>query len=139
MELYKTISLEIFCDETRRRLFLRCLEQLSPKEFREGLLEALHCAERHHIKQWLLDLREIGELDEEEEVWLQRYFFPSIMAKLGAANYVAMVLSEKCYNMLLHEAGKYGLQSYNEVIIIKNFCHLQEAERWLDTKAARAA
>ncbi|OKL41673.1 hypothetical protein [Pontibacter flavimaris] len=138
MELYKTISLEIFCDETRRRLFLRCLEQLSSKEFREGLLEALHCAEIHHIKQWLLDLREIGELDEEEEVWLQRYFFPNIMAKLGTGNFVAMVLSERCYNMLLNEAGKYGLQSYNEVIIIKNFCHLQDAIRWLDTKAAHA-
>lgn len=139
MNIYKTSSLEISCNEEQKRLFLRCLDELSSKEFREGLVEALECAEKYNIKQWLLDLREIGELDEDEEVWLQRYFFPNLMAKLGTGNYVAMVLSEKCFKMLLHEAGKYGLESYNELIIIKNFYELEDASNWLDAKAPHAA
>ncbi|WP_276495746.1 hypothetical protein [Pontibacter litorisediminis] len=103
------------------------------------MLEALCCAEKSGIKHWLLDLREIGELDEEEEMWLQRYFFPSIMSRLGTGNYVAIVLSERCYKTLLHEAGRYGLRSYNEVIIMKNFYEVPEAVSWLDSKSTHAA
>lgn len=139
MRLYKASSLVIDCDEALKKLYMTCLSTLVSSEFREGLMAALECAEKHHIKLWLLDLREIGELDEKEEEWLHRYFFPSIMAKLGTGNYVAMVLSEKCYDMLLHEAGKYGLRSYNEVIIMKNFFDLEEADSWLNTKAPHLA
>ncbi|MCX2741813.1 hypothetical protein [Pontibacter anaerobius] len=131
--------MEITCYEPQKRLYMVCLDKLSSKEFREGLIEALDCAEQHEIKQWLLDLREIGELEEDEEVWLQRYFFPSMMSKLGTGNHIAMVLSEKCYKALLFEAGKFGLQSYNEVIIIKNFCALPDALNWLDGQSAHAA
>lgn len=136
MILYKANSIEIVCDEEQKRLYLTCLNQLSSKEFRGGLLEALQCAEEHEIRQWLLDLQKIGELEEEEEEWLQRFFFPSLMAKLGTGNYIAMVLSEQCYNKLLHEAGRYGLRSYNEVIIMKNFFELSDAEKWLESKAS---
>ena len=139
MILYKASSLVIDCDEVQKKLYMTCLSALLSREFREGLMVALDCAERHNIKLWLLDLREIGELDEEEEEWLHRYFFPNIMAKLGTGNYVAMVLSEKCYNVLLHEAGKYGLRSYNELIILKNFFDLAEADNWLNTKVSHLA
>jgi len=114
---------------------MKCLSQLSSKEFREGLWGALQCAEEHQIKQWLLDLRPIGELDEEEEVWLQLHFFPMLMTRLGTGNYLAIVLSENCYTKLLHQAGRYGLQSYNEVIIMKNFHEVDDAARWLDAVA----
>lgn len=137
MKLYKASSLEISVDQAQKRLYMRCLSELSSKEFREGLVEALHCAENYQIKQWLLDLREIGQLDESEEVWLQSYFFPCIMQKLGTGNYVAIVLSEKCYERLLKETGKFGLQSYSEVIIMKNFYEVPDALRWLDAKAAQ--
>lgn len=139
MKIYQTSSLEISCDHEHKRLFLRCLDELSSSEFREGLVKALDCAEKEKIKHWLLDLREIGELNEEEEVWLQRYLFPSIMAKVGTGNYVAMVLSEKCFEVLLHEAGMYGLESYNEVIIIKTFYEPEDAMKWLDASSSDAA
>jgi hypothetical protein len=139
MKLYKASSLEINVDQAQKRLYLVCLDELNSKEFREGLLEALQCAEKYQIKQWLLDLREIGQLDEDEEVWLQRYLFPCIMQKLGTGNFVAMVLSEKCYETLLKETGKFGLQSYSEVIIMKNFYEVPDALQWLDAKAAQTA
>lgn len=132
MMLYATSSLEITCNCEERRLYLRCLTALSSAEFRQGLKQALFFAEEHQIKQWLLDLHTIGTLDEEEEIWLHQYIFPRIMMNLGTENYVAMVLSEKCYLTLLHEAGKFGLQSYNEFIIINSFFDVDGAVRWLD-------
>lgn len=132
MILYATSSLEITCNRQERRLYLRCLTALSSVEFKQGLEQALYFAEKHQIKQWLLDLHTIGTLNEEEEIWLHQHIFPRIMMNLGTENYVAMVLSEKCYLALLHEAGKFGLQSYNEFIIINSFFDVESAVRWLD-------
>ncbi|AKD05792.1 hypothetical protein PKOR_17520 [Pontibacter korlensis] len=139
MNVYKSVSLEVSTGESHRRLLLRCRAKLNSIEFREGVVEALQHAEAHQIKQWLLDLREIGELDEEEEEWLQRYLFPCLMSKLGTGNYVAMVLSNRCYRNMEEQSGSFGLESYNEMVIIKVFCHLVDAESWLDGKEASQA
>lgn len=121
------------------RLLLRCLHTLNSEEFRVGLLRALQYAREHQIKQWLLDLREIGELNEEEETWVQVQLFPQIMMHLGTANYVAFVVDESCYTHLVHESGLLGLKSYNSFIIINTFCDIESALAWLDKKQAKSA
>jgi hypothetical protein len=132
MEVYKTDSLEVNYN-LQERLFLHCHAIHNSNEFREGLLVALDFARKNQIKQWLLDFREIGELSENEETWIQVQLFPQIMMSLGTDNYMAIVVSENCYQYLLGEAGLLGLKSYNSFIIINYFSDLNEASAWLDT------
>ncbi|WP_245539609.1 hypothetical protein [Pontibacter roseus] len=100
---------------------------------------ALEYARRHRVKQWLLDVRQIGELSEEEETWVQLQLFPQIMMYLGADNYIAVVLSERCYAQRVNESGLLGLKSYNSFIIMNTFCHLEDAVAWLDGRQANCA
>lgn len=133
--MHSTKSLEVVFDEAQRRLQLICDGDFSSGEFRDILLSALHFAEEHHIKQWLLDCSAIGSLNEEAETWLDNHLFPRIMMTMGTENYIAIVLSEKCYQALLKEAGVYGLQSYNSYIIINTFSRTDEAIAWLNGRA----
>ncbi|WP_246000407.1 hypothetical protein [Pontibacter diazotrophicus] len=90
-------------------------------------------ASDYHVKQWLLDYRAIGALSEEEETWLHTHLYPRIMMTMGTDNYVAIVLSDKCYQALLSEAGLYGLQSFNSFIIMNTFSQTSDAVAWLDS------
>ncbi|TPE46022.1 hypothetical protein [Pontibacter mangrovi] len=135
MEVFKAASLEVRAENENSRLRLRCFNKHNPDEFKTGLMEALAYAEKHRIKHWLLDLREIGELEDEEEAWLQRYLFPCMIQKMKDGNYIAMVLSKLCYYRLLERAGKLGLESYNEMIVLKVFFELHKAQKWLNSKS----
>lgn len=132
MEVYSTSSLTVGFDETQGRLYLQCYKYFNSREFRESLLAALQFAEEYHVKQWLLDYRAIGALDEEEETWLHTHLFPRLMMTMGTDNYVAIVLSERCYQTLLNEAGLFGLQSFNSFIIMNTFSTPADAIAWLD-------
>lgn len=133
MEVYSTNSLEVVYDEAQDRLYLECKCFFSSKEFRESLFSALQFAEEHYVKQWLLDYRSIGALNEEEETWLHTHLFPRIMMTMGTDNHVAIVLSERCYQTLLNEAGLLGLQSYNSFIILNTFSNTSDAVGWLSS------
>jgi hypothetical protein len=135
MRVYSTGSLEVSFEEIQQRLYLQCNGNFNSEEFRSSLLSALQFAEEHHVKQWLLDYRAIGALDEKEDTWLQTHLFPRIMMTLGTDNYVAIVLSERCYQVLLKEAGLFGLQSYNSFIIMNTFANASDAAEWLNTNA----
>jgi hypothetical protein len=121
------------------RLELQCNRILAPEEFREGMLRALRFARENGIKQWLLDLRNIGRLSEEEETWVQVQLFPQIMMHLGAGNHVAVVMDERCYHDMVSESGLLGLKSYNSFIIINTFCDRQEAIHWLEFRQSECA
>ncbi|GAB3539075.1 hypothetical protein GCM10027443_35220 [Pontibacter brevis] len=133
MVVYSTDSLEVTFDEAQGRLHLQCFGNFKSREFRDSLLAALQFAEEYHVKQWLLDYRAIGALDEEEETWLHTHLFPRIMMTMGTDNYVAIVLSDRCYQALLDEAGLFGLQSFNSFIIINTFSHTADAAAWLNS------
>lgn len=135
MKVFGTISMEVLYDEAQKRLQLECSRNFPSKDFRDSLLVALRFAEEHHVKQWLLDYTAIGTLNEKEEKWLHTHLFPRIMMTMGTGNYVAIVLSEKCYQALLREAGVLGLQSYNAYIIINTFSHPDHAVAWLNGSA----
>lgn len=137
MKLYQsdTLVVESTCD----RLVLRCNGRMKSDQFREGLMKALRFAREHHLKQWLLDFREIGKLNEEEEAWVQVQLFPQIMMHLGMDNHVAVVVDENCYHDMVSESGLLGLQSYNSFIIINTFCQLPEAIAWLDNTQSKCA
>lgn len=115
---------------------LQAISVIDPEEFKEGLAKAMEFAEENKVKRWLLDCRKIGTLEEREEQWLQSFLFPKMMISLGEDNYVAVVLSDKCYDVLLKEAGKFGLKSYNSFIVINTFCDMQEAIAWLNNSKA---
>lgn len=132
MVVYNTKSLEVGFDEAQGRLHLQCYGSFDSEEFRDSLLTALMFAEDHHVKQWLLDYRAIGALDEVEETWLQTHLFPRIMMTMGTGNYVAIVVSEKCYLTLLSENGMFGLQSFNSFIIMNTFSQTSDAAAWLN-------
>ena len=132
MEVYITNSLEVSYDAAQGRLNLQCKGFFNSREFRESLLAGLQFADEHQVKQWLLDYRSIGALNEEEEFWLHTHLFPRIMMTMGTDNHVAIVLSEKCYQTLLREAGLFGLQSYNSFIIINTFSNTSDAVGWLN-------
>lgn len=129
MEIYTSDTCVV--DFVAERLELQCNRIMSPAEFREGLLRALRYARERNVKQWLLDLRSIGRLSEEEETWVQVQLFPQIMMHLGTGNHVAVVVDERCYKDMVSESGLLGLKSYNSFIIINTFCNKQEAIDWL--------
>ncbi len=137
MELYTSDTCEV--GYVADRLELQCNRLLIPKEFREGMLCALRFAREHGVKQWLLDLRHIGRLSEEEETWVQVQLFPQIMMHLGTGNHVAVVMDERCYKDMVSESGLLGLKSYNSFIIINTFCDRQEAIHWLDLRQSECA
>jgi hypothetical protein len=139
MEVYRKNSIAIEHGVAEGRLVLRCLHALDSEEFREGLLKALQYARQFHIKQWLLDLREIGKLSEEEETWVQVQLFPQIMMHLGTDNYVAVVVDEGCYESMVVESGLLGLKSYNSFIILNTFSNVEDATAWLDGERANCA
>lgn len=135
MKVYSTNSLEVMSDEAQGRLHLICSGSFSSTDFRDSLLAALQFAGEHHVKQWLLDYTAIGALDETEETWLHTHLFPRIMMTMGTDNYVAIVLSERCYQTLLGDVGLFGLQSCNSFIIINTFPHTEQALVWLNGSA----
>ena len=139
MEVYRKKSIDIEHRVAEGRLILRCLHSLDSEEFREGLLKALQYARQFRIKQWLLDLREIGKLSEEEETWVQVQLFPQIMMHLGTDNYVAVVVDEGCYESMVDESGLLGLKSYNSFIILNTFSNVEDAVAWLDGERAKCA
>lgn len=132
MNIYNSDSLLIRYEADQNCVKLQAIKTIVFEEFKEGLEAALVFAGKHNIKYWLLDCSKIGTLEEEEELWLQSYLFPKMMITLGEDNYIAVVLSDKCYNNLLNEAGKYGLKSYNTFIVINTFCEMPEAIAWLE-------
>jgi hypothetical protein len=137
MDVFKSDTCLV--EHTEGRLLLRCRKVLNSDEFREGLLLALQYAREHHIKKWLLDLREIGKLGDAEETWVQVQLFPQIMMHLGMDNYVAVVMDERCYANMVDETGLLGLKTYNSFIIINTFYQLQDAADWLDGKQSNCA
>jgi hypothetical protein len=132
MNVHKSELIIVDLDEDNARLSLKCLGDVLFEEFKDCLEKALYYADKHHIKQWLLDFTAIGNLDEEHDAWLQTYLYPKIMMQLGSSNYVAIVLSDKCYGTLYAEAGMSGLKSYNSYIIINTFCEMNLAIDWLN-------
>lgn len=139
MKVYSTKALEVVFDAAQGRLHLACSGRFNSEDFRDSLLAALQFAEEHHAKQWLMDYTAIGNLAETEQNWLHTHLFPRIMMTMGTGNYVAVVLSERCYQTLLSEAGLFGLQSYNSYIIINTFCDANLAIAWLNTSAIQNA
>lgn len=131
MMIYYSDSFEVKYDHQQGILMLSCSRRLQSEHFKEGVVRALRFAAASDVKRWLLDTREIGCLNEEEESWLQSCLFPQMMSSLGTDNYIAVVLSERCYKALLLKAGKVGLKSYNSFIILNTFYELKEARAWL--------
>jgi hypothetical protein len=137
MEVYKSDSCVV--EHSNSRLTLQCKKRMDSEEFRAGFMKALRYARDNDTKQWLLDLREIGKLSEEEETWVQVQLFPQIMMHLGTGNYLAVVVDERCYDDMLSESGLLGLRSYNSFIIINTFCQLTDAVAWLDRIQSKCA
>lgn len=137
MNIYNSTSFCVGYDQGH--LLLKCSKRLQTDDFKEGLKRALFYAGKNNVKCWLLDVRAIGCLNEEEETWLQTHLYPQIMATLGINNFVAVVLSEKCYSSLLLEAGSYGLKSYNSFIIMNTFYTPEAGLNWLEEAVCVAA
>lgn len=135
MVLYKSDTFFVDLPDNRQWINVNCTIVPDFQEFKAGLMKALDYIRTDRINMWLFDLREIDELGEEEETWLQVQFFPQLMM-LGQENYIALVVSETCYNRMLQEVGAYGLKSYNSFIIIDTFCHISDAEDWLRSHQA---
>ena len=134
MLIYNSDSVKVKYDEVQDVLFLNCLKSFSPEEFKSGMERALQHAYKHTIKRWILNVNNIGVLNEEAEKWLQLNLFPKIMSRLGADNFMAVVLSEHRYKALLSEAGLIGLKSYNSFIRLNTFCKEDDALLWLGTE-----
>ncbi|MBC5773220.1 hypothetical protein H8S95_04020 [Pontibacter sp. KCTC 32443] len=130
MILYNSEALSISLPVGNEWVCVECTKQPGYLNFKAGLMKALEYIRTNHINSWLFDFREIGELGEKEETWLQVQFFPQLMM-LGQENYFAILVSESCYNRMLQEAGAYGLKSYNSFIIIDTFYQKKDAEDWL--------
>lgn len=137
MELYTSDTCVVGYEADR--LELQCNRALASEEFREGMLRALRFARERSVKLWLLDLRNIGQLSEEEETWVQVQLFPQIMMHLGTGNHVAVVVDERCYQDMVSESGLLGLKSYNSFIIINTFCDKQQAIDWLNFRQSECA
>lgn len=130
MTVYKTNSLVITLNPESKQIWIECLESLDTESFKTGLLKALDLAKLHGVRQWLIDARRIGELSDAEECWVQINFFPQLMDSETTC-YMAMVISNNCYDRMLQENGWFGLKSYNTFIKINTFYSLQDAENWL--------
>ncbi len=139
MILCKNSTLEVIFDPVQVRLCVACGHSFQSDDFRNSLLEALAFARKYQVKHWLLDLRAIGELSEADETWVYAQLFPEIMMQLGTGNYMAMLLSQPCYERLLEETGQNGLTSMNSFVILRNFYDPAEAAAWLDTHHLRAS
>lgn len=135
MVLYKSKTFSVDLPDNRQWINVSCDVMPDFQEFKAGLMSALDYVRTERVNFWLFDLRAIDELGEEEETWLQVQFFPQLMM-LGQENYIALVVSETCYNRMLQEVGAYGLKSYNSFIIIDTFYHVNDAEDWLRSHQA---
>lgn len=138
MVLYRSETLEVTLPDSREWVEIRCFSEPGLNSFQAGLLEALAYVKQHPVNSWLLDFRAIDTLGETEETWVQVQFFPQLMM-LGYEHYIAVVVSEGCYQRMLGEVGAYGLKSYNSFIIINTFCHIPEATDWLRSQQVSKA
>lgn len=137
MTVYKTDSLVITLHTELKQIWIECLKTLDTEGFKNGLLRALELAKSHDVRQWLIDARKIGELSDAEESWVQINFFPRLMDNRNTC-YMAMVISNNCYDRMLQENGWFGLKSYNSFIKINTFYSLQDAENWLHSHTSDA-
>lgn len=136
MVLYKSEDFLVNKPEGKEWIYVNCKSDPGFEAFKLGLMKALEHVKAQPVNLWLFDVREIDELGEEEETWCQVQFFPQLMM-LGKENYIAIVVSERCYERMLQEVGDYGLRSYNSFIIIDTFCDVSEAENWLRSHQAK--
>lgn len=139
MMVSKNNTSEVSFDASHVRLQVNCGRSFNSADFRNSLLGALSFAQEHYVKHWLLDLREIGELNEEDETWVYAQLFPKIMIMLGEENYLAILISKPCYMRLLKESGRQGLTSCNSFIILHNFYKPEKADAWLNRHRPHAA
>lgn len=130
MVLYKSDFFSVGLPDGKNWIYVDCKAMPDLEDFKTGLMKALEYVKQHHVNAWLFDLRAIDALSEEEETWCQVQFFPQLMM-LGQENYIALVVSEVCYNRMVQEVGAYGLKSYNSFIIIDTFNSMGDAELWL--------
>ena len=135
MMLFQSDTFSVDQPENRQWINVNFVTEPDFQSFKAGLMNALDYVRKERVNSWLFDLRTIDELGEQEETWLQVQFFPQLMM-LGQENYIALVVSEACYERMLQEVGAYGLKSYNSFIIIDTFCHISDAENWLRSHQA---
>jgi hypothetical protein len=132
MPVYHTKSLQINLIPDLAQIWVVCLDTIDSEDFKNCLTHALEIAKTNNIRQWGIDARNIGELSDTDERWIQTEFFPYLMDK-DSTCYIAMVVSPKCYDRMLQENGWFGLKSYNSFIKINTFYNIQDAETWLQS------
>lgn len=135
MLIYSSESFLVKYNQLQDTLMLDCLKTLHLNEFKEGMDEALLFATGNQVKRWVLNVKNIGNLEEEQESWLQYHLYPQLMSSLGADNFIAVVLSDQCYEALLVEAGRLGLKSYNTFIKLNTFHAEEDALQWLSSES----
>ncbi|WP_128396945.1 hypothetical protein [Botryobacter ruber] len=140
MRLYHSETFDISFIEAQNLLHLQCQgdvsSDVSSEECKAGFLLAVQNARKNQVKNWLLDFRLVEQITDETLSWIQVQVFPQLMAYLGPANYLALVVSEPLYQAMLNEYGYAGLQTYNSFIILNIFTAPETAVAWLQACTA---
>lgn len=100
--------------------------------FREGCLASLALAERHHVKRWLIDLRQLRIFNPVDLQWYVQRWLPEAMLRLPHNISIAIVLSET------NQFGKLGADlmlratlKMNNTLTSRYFLEEEAARQWL--------
>ena len=70
--------LKIISDAEKELIHLRWINYSQSEEFREGLMFALDYVNKHKIKRWLANLRDMSIIKESDRTWTNEVWFPEI-------------------------------------------------------------
>ncbi|HSI90329.1 MAG TPA: hypothetical protein VK927_04390, partial [Adhaeribacter sp.] len=127
MLIYQSELLVVHYEEVTKQIQLTCTGNIDSKDLKKCYRRALKFAKDNKVKHWLFDFSRNYDLTEEDQIWLDTTFFPSLMIALGPENYIGMVIPKYNYRQLFKEVGQVGMQTYNSFIKIKTFCSSPKA------------
>lgn len=102
------------------------------RPFRDGCSASLTLAERHRVKRWLIDLRQLRIFNPVDLQWYVQRWLPQAMLRLPQSLTIAIVLSET------NQFGKLGADlmlrsalKLNNALMSRYFLDEDAARQWL--------
>lgn len=127
MEYFDSSYLTIYWNDEGRFVEMKWKKLAAGDEFRHGLDQGLNLLIEKKSNKWLADLRKLGVVEKEDQIWSNENWFPRAYA--AHIKYMAIVVPQSVFaKMSMNEIMR---KVNSEELTIFYHEELNEARQWL--------